>query len=727
MIVDALVELGRYGEAGRALQQMVDLKPDLASYARVSYFRELHGDLAGARAGDARCAVSAGGDAAENVAYVQTLLGNLELERGRLRLAARDAYAQALARFPGYAAAAGRRWRASRPRAGDLARRDRRLRARRRAAAAARVRDRARRDASWRPAARAAARRDLALVGAEQRLLAAAGVNTDVELAVFEADHGSPARAVALARARLGGGAERALRRRARLGADARRAAAARGCAGRAARCALGSRDPAFLFHAGHRRARRATARPRALAARGARRNPRFSPLLAPQARGRWRRCDEARSLLALVAGARSSLRAAPRRAHPLGQLLDQPPRRGVGLDATASTCTTSSTRPRSRPSRSAGSRRRRCSRASAPRSPAALALTVDGRARARCAAGPARDRVPARARAACRRRASSSTSSRRAAPRAAVRVARRDVPGPRRLEGDRARPARDRGALERAGDDPTHGLRRYPKDAAVEPARRARGDVRGRARRAAPCGAARPPAGTRPRTDRSGDGGFAGLFDDAAAGHGVLRAPAARRVRLGRAARALARATARRWSPPTWSARAARRAHAVALGATVTITHTIGVFALGLVTLALSQYILPEDLYPWLNLRRRAARARRRRARCCASAARGARARHHHHHDHDHDHAPRTTSAAKGIVAMGASAGLIPCPSRARRPARRDRPAPGRRSGCVLIIAFSLGLAATLTGLGILVVRAARVPLPPRCAALVPGAAARR
>ena len=32
-------------------------------------------------------------------------------------------------------------------------------------------------------------------------------------------------------------------------------------------------------------------------------------------------------------------------------------------------------------------------------------------------------------------------------------------------------------------------------------------------------------------------------------------------------------------------------------------MTHTIGVFALGLVTLFLSQYILPEDLYPWLNL----------------------------------------------------------------------------------------------------------------------------
>ena len=42
---------------------------------------------------------------------------------------------------------------------------------------------------------------------------------------------------------------------------------------------------------------------------------------------------------------------------------------------------------------------------------------------------------------------------------------------------------------------------------------------------------------------------------------------------------------------------------HAVILGLTVTATHTIAVFALGLVTLAASQYILPEQLYPWLGV----------------------------------------------------------------------------------------------------------------------------
>ena len=53
VIVDAQVELGRYDAAERTLQRMVDLKPNLDSYARVSYFRELHGDLAGRHRCDA--------------------------------------------------------------------------------------------------------------------------------------------------------------------------------------------------------------------------------------------------------------------------------------------------------------------------------------------------------------------------------------------------------------------------------------------------------------------------------------------------------------------------------------------------------------------------------------------------------------------------------------------------------------------------------------------------
>src|SRR5437763_1662850 len=76
---------------------------------------------------------------------------------------------------------------------------------------------------------------------------------------------------------------------------------------------------------------------------------------------------------------------------------------------------------------------------------------------------------------------------------------------------------------------------------------------------------------------------------------------------------------------------------HAVALGATVTITHTIGVFALGVVTLLLSQFILPEQLYPWLNLVSGlmvvgiGAAVLRKRVRSAQRAV--------HSHDHQHGH----------------------------------------------------------------------------------------
>ena len=211
ILVDALVELGRYGDAERALQRLVDLRPGLAAYARVSYFRELHGGLRGA-ADALSLAISAGGAARENVAYVQTLLGTLELTRGRLP-AARRAFTAALAAVPGYAAAAAGRARLA-ARTGDLVgaiERWRRLVARlplpeyaialgeTELAAAQRAGT-----AATDPRAarlRAAGRRDLALVRAHEALLADAGVNADVELAIFEADHGDRHRAVALARA----------------------------------------------------------------------------------------------------------------------------------------------------------------------------------------------------------------------------------------------------------------------------------------------------------------------------------------------------------------------------------------------------------------------------------------------------------------------------------------------------------------------------------------------
>lgn len=246
VLVDALLELGRYREAERTLQRMVDLKPNLAAYARVSYFRELTGDLDGA-AEALELAVSAGGPVPENVAYVQTLLGSLELSRGRLP-AARRAFAAALMAVPGYAPAAAGRARLA-ARRGDLR------------TAIARWRELVARqplpeyviglgEAELAAGRGAAGRRDLALVRVQQRLLAEAGVDTDVELAIYEADHGDRERAVALAReawaqapsVRSADALGWALTRAGRAGEGLRWARRA---------LKLGSLDPTFRYHAG--------------------------------------------------------------------------------------------------------------------------------------------------------------------------------------------------------------------------------------------------------------------------------------------------------------------------------------------------------------------------------------------------------------------------------------------------------------------------------------------
>ena len=245
-LVDALVELGRHDEAERTLQQLVDRKPTLSAYARVAYLRELRGDLGGAASALA-LAAAASGPAAENVAAIEVLRGDLALVRGR-RTDARRAYAMALALVPAYAPAeAGRARLAAFD--GDLrgaVARWRRLVARlplpeyaialgEAELAAGRVR---------------AAREDLALVRAEQGLLSGAGVNRDAELALFEADHGDRALAVRLARrawaaapgVRSADAVGWALTRAGRPREGLKWAALAR---------RLGSADPLFAFHAG--------------------------------------------------------------------------------------------------------------------------------------------------------------------------------------------------------------------------------------------------------------------------------------------------------------------------------------------------------------------------------------------------------------------------------------------------------------------------------------------
>jgi ABC-type nickel/cobalt efflux system permease component RcnA len=142
---------------------------------------------------------------------------------------------------------------------------------------------------------------------------------------------------------------------------------------------------------------------------------------------------------------------------------------------------------------------------------------------------------------------------------------------------------------------------------------------------------------------------------------------------------------------------------HAVALGTIVTVTHTIGVFALGLVTLALSQFIVPEQLYPWLNL-----------VSGVLVVAIGAtifrsRFRDRRAHTHDHHHHHREPPSRGSLVAVGISGGLLPCPSALvvlLAAISLHRVA----FGMLLIVAFSAGLALSITGIGLVAVMAKQV-----------------
>jgi ABC-type nickel/cobalt efflux system permease component RcnA len=158
---------------------------------------------------------------------------------------------------------------------------------------------------------------------------------------------------------------------------------------------------------------------------------------------------------------------------------------------------------------------------------------------------------------------------------------------------------------------------------------------------------------------------------------------------------------------------------HAALLGLIVTATHTVGVFALGLVTLALSQFIVPDRLYPWLNLVSGllvvgiGASVLRERLH---------KRRHHHHHHHDQP------TSFRSLLAVGVSGGLLPCPSALvvlLAAISLHRVA----FGLVLIVAFSAGLALSITGVGLaaVVARSAfrRASFEGRLVRLLPAASA--
>jgi ABC-type nickel/cobalt efflux system permease component RcnA len=135
-------------------------------------------------------------------------------------------------------------------------------------------------------------------------------------------------------------------------------------------------------------------------------------------------------------------------------------------------------------------------------------------------------------------------------------------------------------------------------------------------------------------------------------------------------------------------------------------------VFALGLVTLLLSRFVVPERLYPWLTLASGVLvvtvgagvlAGRLRHARRHAHQGHGHHDSHHHHHHHD-DH----ELGSRGLLGVGVAAGLLPCPS--ALVVLLSAIALHRVGlGLALIVAFSLGLAATITGIGLVAVYARR------------------
>lgn len=100
-LTDALVELGDYDGAVAAAQTMIDLRPDTASYSRVSYLRELHGDTKGAIEAMRMAVEAASPKDPEGVAWCRVHLGDVLAREGKQPEAERE-YDHALYVFPDY-------------------------------------------------------------------------------------------------------------------------------------------------------------------------------------------------------------------------------------------------------------------------------------------------------------------------------------------------------------------------------------------------------------------------------------------------------------------------------------------------------------------------------------------------------------------------------------------------------------------------------------------------
>ncbi len=192
--VDGLVELGRYEQSRVVLERFLQLRPGVDAFTRASYAKELQGDVDGAR--DALERALAVAATPSDRAFAHHYLGELAWNNGDVQTAS-DAYEAALAADPSYVPSLAARGKVKALR-GDVegALADYRAAIARQPQVATLVELGELLQAQGNTAQAA---EQYALVRATQQLYAASGQVVDAELALFEADHGDPAKAVELA------------------------------------------------------------------------------------------------------------------------------------------------------------------------------------------------------------------------------------------------------------------------------------------------------------------------------------------------------------------------------------------------------------------------------------------------------------------------------------------------------------------------------------------------
>lgn len=165
----------------------------------------------------------------------------------------------------------------------------------------------------------------------------------------------------------------------------------------------------------------------------------------------------------------------------------------------------------------------------------------------------------------------------------------------------------------------------------------------------------------------------------------------------------------------------------ALVLASALTVAHTAGVIALGLALLAAAQWVVPEAIYPWLTLASGVvvvvlganALSRFVKARRGAAHAHGHSRGDAHEHDHDHGHgyghghhhheaAPGDRPLSfRSVVLIAMSGNIAPCPA-ALVVLLAAVTLHQIGYGLVVVLAFSVGLAGVLTGLGVALVAGA-------------------